>query len=308
LATKTWFITGAGSGFGRELTTRALARGDLVAATTRRPERLADLDRRYGDQLWTAVLDVTDTSAIRRVVGDAFERRGRIDVIVSNAGYGVLGAAEEASDEQLLRQINTNLIGSIQLTRAVIPYLRVQGGGRIVQMSSSGGQVPDPGMSLYNATKFGIEGFFESAAMELAPFGIEVTLVEPGGSRTNFNHAIALSRPLDAYQVGIVGRVRNMLTGDVDPEFMRHAVTGDPAKITQAIIDSVDVSPAPRRLTLGASAYEAITAVLRDRLAALESQRELAYSTDAADILAARTASSNEAIPPTSALQKGARP
>jgi NAD(P)-dependent dehydrogenase (short-subunit alcohol dehydrogenase family) len=290
LATKTWFITGAGSGFGRELTARVLARGDRVAATNRPPERLADLADCYGERLWTAALDVTDTSAIRRVVGDAFDRHGRIDVIVSNAGYGLLGAAEEASDEQLLRQINTNLIGSIQLARAVIPYLRAQGGGRIVQMSSSGGQVADPGMSLYNASKFGIEGFYESAAVELAPFGIEATLVEPGGSRTNFNHAIALSEPADAYQAGIVGRVRDMLIGDLDPEIMRHTVTGDPAKIAQAIIDSVDVSPAPRRLTLGGSAYEAIRAALRDRLAALESQRELAYSTDADDILAARIA------------------
>jgi NAD(P)-dependent dehydrogenase (short-subunit alcohol dehydrogenase family) len=287
LATKTWFITGAVSGFGRRLTAGALARGDRVAATNRQPERLAD---RYGEQLWTAALDVTDTSAIRRVVGDAFDRHGRIDVIVSNAGYGLLGAAEEASDEQLLRQVNASLIGSIQLARAVIPHLRAQGGRRIVQMSSSGGQVPDPGISLYNATKFGIEGFYESAAMELAPFGIEVTLVEPGGSRTNFNRALALSEPMDAYQAGIVGQLRDMLTGDVDPEFMRHAVTGDPAKIAQAIMNSVDVSPAPRRITLRGSTYEAITTALRDRLAALEGQRELAYSTDADDILAARVA------------------
>jgi NAD(P)-dependent dehydrogenase (short-subunit alcohol dehydrogenase family) len=290
LPTKTWFITGAGSGFDRRLTAGALARGDRVAATNRQPERLADLADRYGEQLWTAALDVTDTSAIRRVVGDAFDRHGRIDVIVSNAGYGLLGAAEEASDEQLLHQITTNLIGSIQLARAVVPYLRAQGGGRIVQMSSSGSLVPDPGMSLYNATKFGIEGFYESAAMELAPLGIEVTLLEPGGSRTNFNRALALSEPMDAYQAGIVGQVGDMLTGDVDPEFMRHAVIGDPAKIAQAIIDSVDASPAPRRLTLGGNAYEAISAALRDRLAALEIQRELAYSTDADDILAARVA------------------
>jgi NAD(P)-dependent dehydrogenase (short-subunit alcohol dehydrogenase family) len=242
----------------------------------------------YGEQLWTAALDVTDTAAIRRIVDKAFEQLSRIDVIVSNAGYGLLGAAEEASDEQLLRQINTVLIGGIQLARAAIPHLRAQGGGRIVQMSSSGGQVPDPGMSFYNASKFGIEGFYESAAIELAPFGIEVTLVEPGSSRTNFNSAIELSQPIDAYQDGIVGQVRSMLTGTVDPEFVRKAVIGDPVKVAQAIIDSVDVSPAPRRLTLGSNAYQTLAATWRNRLAALEAQRELAYSTDATDAIAGR--------------------
>jgi NAD(P)-dependent dehydrogenase (short-subunit alcohol dehydrogenase family) len=290
--TRTWFITGASSGFGYELTTHLLARGDRVAATALRPERLGALSRQYGAQLWTAALDVTDTPAIRRVVGAAFHELGRIDVVVSNAGYGLLGAAEEASDEQLLRQINTILIGGIQLARAVIPNLRAQGGGRIVQMSSSGGQVPDPGMSFYNASKFGIEGFYESAAMELAPFGIEVTLVEPGGTRTDFNRAIVLSEPIPAYQDGVVGQVRRMLTGDPDAELVRRAVIGDPAKVAQAIIDSVDVSPAPRRLTLGSNAYEAITTAWRDRLAALERQRDLAYSTDADDIVAARYSSS----------------
>jgi NAD(P)-dependent dehydrogenase (short-subunit alcohol dehydrogenase family) len=290
--TRTWFITGASSGFGYELTTRLLARGDRVAATALRPERLGALSRQYGAQLWTAALDVTDTPAIRRVVGAAFHELGRIDVVVSNAGYGLLGAAEEASDEQLLRQINTILIGGIQLARAVIPNLRAQGGGRIVQMSSSGGQVPDPGMSFYNASKFGIEGFYESVAIELAPFGIEVTLVEPGGTRTDFNRAIVLSRPIPAYQDGVVGQVRRMLTGHPDAELVRRAVIGDPAKVAQAIIDSVDVSPAPRRLTLGSNAYEAITTAWRDRLAALERQRDLAYSTDADDIVAARYSSS----------------
>ena len=284
MTTKTWFITGASSGFGSELTAQLLARDDRVAATARRPEQLTALSEHYGLQLWTAALDVTDTPAIRRVVSAAFDQLGRIDVIVSNAGYGLLGAAEEASDDQLLRQINTILIGGIQLARAVIPHLRAQGGGRIVQMSSSGGQVPDPGMSFYNASKFGIEGFYESAAMELAPFGIEVTLVEPGGSRTNFNRAIVLSEPIPAYE-GIVGQVRSMLTGDPDAEFVRKAVIGEPAKVARAIIDCVDVSPAPRRLTLGSNAYEAITAAWHDRLAALEGQRDLAYSMDADDII-----------------------
>jgi NAD(P)-dependent dehydrogenase (short-subunit alcohol dehydrogenase family) len=292
MTSRTWFITGAASGIGYELTTLLLARGERVAATSRRTDALAPLTAQYGDRLWTAALDVTDASAIRRVVGEAFAAFGRVDVVVSNAGFGVLGAAEEVSDELLRRQIEVNLIGPIQLSRAALPYLRAQGGGRIVQMSSSGGQVPDPGMSLYNATKFGVEGFFESVAVELEPFGIEVTLVEPGGARTGFNRNLALADPIDAYGTGIVGRIRGMLGGDADPEFVRRAVTGDPRKIARAIADSAETTPAPRRITLGGNAYEAIEAALRERLAALRAQRELAYGTDADDVVAERAGAS----------------
>ncbi|GAA1304382.1 short-chain dehydrogenase/reductase [Planotetraspora silvatica] len=288
MAPRTWFITGAASGFGYELTTLLLARGERVAATSRRDDALSPLMAQYGDRLWTAPLDVADASAIRRVVGEAFSAFGRIDVVVSNAGFGVLGAAEEVSDELLRRQIEVNLIGAIQLTRAAVPYLRAQGGGRIMQMSSSGGQVPDPGMSVYNATKFGVEGFFESVAIELAPFGIEVTLVEPGGARTGFNRNLAVADPIGAYATGIVGRIRGMLGGDADPEFVRRAVAGDPRKIARAVADSAAAAPAPRRLTLGGNAYEAIEAALQDRLSALRAQRELAYGTDADDVVAER--------------------
>jgi NAD(P)-dependent dehydrogenase (short-subunit alcohol dehydrogenase family) len=287
--TKTWFITGAASGFGRRMAELLLARGDRVAATDRRPETLADLDRQYGDRSWSAALDVTDTAAMRAVVAAAFARFGRIDVVVSNAGYGLFGAAEEATDDMVEHQIRTNLLASIQLARAVIPYLRQQGGGRIMQMASSGGQVADPGMSVYNATKWGIEGFFESAMMELAPFGITATLVEPGGSRTGFLRAMATTTPLDAYQDGIVGRTRQVLTGDPDSEVVRQSLRGDPVKIAQAIIACADEEPAPKRLTLGSTAYTQISAALRDRLAQLEAKRALAYSVDADDIIAART-------------------
>jgi NAD(P)-dependent dehydrogenase (short-subunit alcohol dehydrogenase family) len=222
------------------------------------------------------------------VVAAAFTRFGRVDVVVSNAGYGLFGAAEEASDDMLEQQIKTNLIGSIQLARAVVPHLRAQGGGRILQMASSGGQVADPGMSLYNATKWGIEGFFESAMMELAPFGIDVTIVEPGGSRTGFMRAMAQTAPLDAYRQGIVGQIRQVLAGGADSELVRRSLTGDPVKIAQAIIASADETPAPKRLTLGSNAYTQISAALRDRLAQLEARRGLAFSVDADDVIAAR--------------------
>jgi NAD(P)-dependent dehydrogenase (short-subunit alcohol dehydrogenase family) len=183
---RTWFITGISGGFGRLLTEQLLERGDRVAGTARKLEVVDDLKTQYGDQLWLASLDLTDTSAIHRVVNEAFSAFGRIDVIVNNAGYGLLGAVEELSDEQITHQINTNLIGPIQVVRAALPHLRAQGGGRILQLSSMGGQIAFPGMSLYHTSKWAIEGFFESTAQDIAPFNIQTTMVEPGGARTGF--------------------------------------------------------------------------------------------------------------------------
>jgi NAD(P)-dependent dehydrogenase (short-subunit alcohol dehydrogenase family) len=143
-------------------------------------------------------------------------------------------------------------------------------------------------MSLYNATKFGLEGFFESFAIEVAPFGIEVTLIEPGGARTNFNGNLVLATPVAAYQAGIVGQIRGMLTGG-NPEVVRQAIIGDPAKMAEAIIETAEQSPARRRVVLGSNAHQAITAALRERLADIETQRERAYSTDGDDVIRARS-------------------
>ncbi|MFD9697869.1 SDR family oxidoreductase [Lentzea sp. NPDC059081] len=281
---KTWFITGTSSGFGRELTEQLLERGDRVAATARRVETLDDLSARYGDRLWHARLDVTDTDALRAVVTEAFGELGRIDVVVSNAGYGLFGAAEELSDDQIDRQIATNLTASIQLARAATPHLRAQGGGRFVQVASIGGQVAFPAMSLYHATKWGIEGFWESAAAELAPFGIGVTLVEPGMARTNFGTGgSVLGDALPEYADGPSGYLRGVLSGALPPL----PTPGDPEKIAAAIIASADQAEAPLRLTLGSDAYAIGTAALQDRLDALKASRDLAHSTDADDVLVA---------------------
>lgn len=280
--TRTWFITGTSSGFGRELTEQLLERGDRVAATARRLETLDDLAARYGDRLWRARLDVTDTAAVRAVVGRAFAELGRIDVVVSNAGYGLFGAAEELTDEQVDRQIATNLTGSIQLARAATPHLRGQGGGRFIQLASIGGQVAFPAMSLYHATKWGIEGFWESAAAELAPFGIGVTLVEPGFARTNFGvGAAVLGAALPEYADGPSGQLRRVFSGELPPL----PVPGDPRKIAAAIIASADQADAPLRLTLGSDAYALGTAALQGRLDAMRAGRDLAHSTDADDAL-----------------------
>ena len=274
---KTWFITGTSSGFGRLLTEKLLARGERVVATLRQPAALADLQAQYGTQLWVAALDVTDTAAVRRVIDQAFAELGRIDVVVNNAAYALFGAGEEASDEQIRLQLDTNLLGSMQVIRAALPHLRAQGGGRVLQLSSEGGQIAYPNFSYYHATKWGIEGFVEAVAQEVAPFGIEFTLVEPGPARTSFGGGLVHAPPLPEYEATPAGDVRR---GVSDGSF---AVTGDPAKMVDAMLDCVDQRPAPRRLTLGRKAYTQIRAALVERLAQLEAQQAVALSTEADD-------------------------
>ena len=269
---RTWFITGTSRGFGRELTEQLLARGDRVAATLRDPRRLAGLAH-YGDRLWVRPLDVTDTARLRVVVDEAFAELGRIDVVVSNAGYGVTGAAEELTDAHIDDVIAANLTGSIQLVRAAVPHLRAQGGGRILQMSSMGGHIAFPGFSLYHTTKWGIEGFFEALAPELEPFGIRTTLVEPGMVRTSFFSAVQRARPHEAYASNPA-----IMRGDGVPV---ETMPGDQAKVVAAMIDAAGLDVPPRRLLLGSDAYSHVHAALSDRLAAVEAQKDLARSTDA---------------------------
>ncbi len=271
---KTWFITGTSSGFGRTLTEKLLARGDRVAATLRKVNVLDDLKARYGDDLWVASLDVTDAEAVRRVVDRAFATMGRIDVVVNNAAYGLFGAAEEVSDEQIRHQVDTNLIGSIQVIRATLPHLRAQGGGRVLQVSSEGGQISYPNFSLYHATKWGIEGFVEAVAQEVAPFNVEFTIAEPGPAKTSFGGGLVSPPPMDVYKNTPAGEMRRAFAAGT------FNVKGDPIKMAQAMIDSLDRSPAPKRLALGSGTYSSIRATLVERLATLDSQKDIALSTD----------------------------
>jgi NAD(P)-dependent dehydrogenase (short-subunit alcohol dehydrogenase family) len=271
---KTWFITGTSTGFGRALTEQLLARGDRVAATLRIPARLEDLAERYGERLWVRALDVTDTDRMREVVDAAWSELGRVDVVVSNAGSGVLGTAEELTDEHIERSIATNLTGSMQLARAVTPHLREQGGGRILQLSSMGGQLTFPGFSLYHATKWGIEGFYDAFAPEVEPFGVRTTLIEPGMIRTPFFDAAVREPQHPAY--------------DGNPAIRRtdiplEAMPGDQDKVAAAIIRIGDLEDPPRRQLLGSDAYALVRDALTQRLADVESQRELAFTTDADD-------------------------
>ena len=272
---RTWLITGVSSGFGRELTSQLLERGDRVIGTVRRPDAVADFTARNPDTFQAELLEVTDAKAVREVVNRSFADAGRIDVIVSNAGYGLFGAAEELSDEQVERILDTNLLGSIALIRAALPHLRAQGGGRIIQISSYGGQVAYPGNSLYHATKWGIEGFVESVAQEVAAFGIGMTIVEPGGARTEFRYGSAqVAKAMPAYDDTPAHGFLRML----DPE--NGLAPGDPVRMAARIIESVDLEPAPMRMVLGSEALRNTLAVLKARVTAFEAQTELAASTD----------------------------
>ena len=275
MAQRVWLITGINSGFGRHLAEQLLGRGDQVVGTVRKPESVADLRNKYPELLRVEVLDVRDTSALRSVVARTVADLGRIDVVINNAGYGVFGAAEELSDEQVAAILATNLTASIQLIRAVLPHMRAAGGGRVIQLSSYGGQVAFPGNSIYHATKWGIEGFCESVAQEVAPFGIGVTIVEPGGARTEFRYGSAqVADTLPAY----LGNPARAFEKMLDPA--NGLAAGDPARMATAIIDGVDKHPAPLRMVLGSQALDSTISAIETRLADFRTQSELAASTD----------------------------
>jgi len=274
MSQRTWLITGVSSGFGRNLTDQLLKRGDRVIGTIRDKGKITDLIKGYPDTFQAEVLDMTDRPGIRQVIERSFAR-GRIDVIISNAGYGLFGAAEELTDEQVEHIVATNLTGPIHLIRAALPHLRAQRGGRVIQISSYGGQVAFAGNSLYHAAKWGIEGFVESVAQEVASFGIGMTIVEPGGARTEFRYGSAqVAKLLPVYDQTSAHAFLRML----DPK--NGLAPGDPARMAARIIESVDTNPAPLRIVLGSQALESTLTTLRKRIAGFEAQKELAASTD----------------------------
>ena len=271
---KTWLITGTSSGLGRLLAERLLQRGERVVATLRREGTFDDLKKQYDDRLHVLTLDVTDNRAVHTNIAAAFEAMGRIDVVVNNAGYGLFGAAEEVTDYQIDRQIATNLTGSIQVIRAALPHLRRQGGGRIVQVSSEGGQIAYPNFSLYHATKWGIEGFVESVAKEVAPFGIDFVIVEPGPTSTQFGAGLDHAVPMPEYDDTPAGELRRAIASN------SFAIRGDASKTVAAMIVAADSAHPPLRLTLGGGAYDSIRDALTERLSMLEAQKDIAFSAD----------------------------
>ncbi|MDQ0133863.1 NAD(P)-dependent dehydrogenase (short-subunit alcohol dehydrogenase family) [Neorhizobium galegae] len=259
------------------MTQQLLAQGHRVVATIRRPGALTQLEQTYRERLDVVPLDLVKPESISLAVEAAFQQHGRIDVIVSNAGYGLFGAAEELTNEEIDRQIATNLTGSIHLIRAALPLLRRQGGGRIVQVSSEGGQIAYPGFSLYHATKWGIEGFVESVAQEVAPFGIDFIIAEPGPTGTNFGANLVRTTPMDTYDGTPAGAVRRAIAeGSFE-------IKGDAARTVAAIISAAESAAPPLRLALGSTAYSSISQALSARLSALEAQRGVANSADQQD-------------------------
>jgi NAD(P)-dependent dehydrogenase (short-subunit alcohol dehydrogenase family) len=257
---KTWFITGASKGFGREWTIAALERGDNVAATARDTSTLDDLVERFADRLLPLKLDVTNSAADFDAVAQAHERFGRLDIVVNNAGYGHFGMVEELSEDDARAQIETNLFGALWITQAALPILRAQGSGHIIQVSSIGGVSAFPMVGAYHASKWGLEGFSQALSQEVAAFGIRVTLVEPTGYSTDWGGPSAKhSDELDAYST-------------VRSEFQklraqRSTSPGDPVATREAILTVIDADEPPLRIFFGDGPLAVATTDYESRLA-----------------------------------------
>src|SRR4051812_26480413 len=251
---RVWLITGCSAGFGREIALAALAAGDRVLATARRPETLADLQERGGALVRTAALDVTDAGQVASAVKTALEAFGRIDVVVNNAGNGSVGAVEEFTMAELRGLMEVMFFGAVEVTKAVLPHLRAQGSGTVVQISSMGGQLSMPGFGAYSAAKYALEGLSEALAAEVAPFGVRVLIVEPGAFRTEFGgRRMHRSRVIEAYAESM-GPTRAAVDG------MDGTQPGDPRKAAQAILQVLESPDPPLRLALGNDAVDAIAA------------------------------------------------
>ncbi|MCG7284459.1 SDR family oxidoreductase [Cellulomonas sp. ACRRI] len=263
---KVWFITGTSRGFGREFARAALGRGDQVVATARDAGSLDDLVGEYGEKVLPLALDVTDRDAAFAAVSTAVERFGRIDVVVNNAGYGLFGAVEEITPEQLRDQLEVNLFGVLNVTQAVLPVLREQGSGHIVQISTIGGVAAFPDLGGYHASKWALEGLTESLAQEVAGFGIAVTLVEPGGFATDWAGSSAThATPLPAYDPLRAAMAARQGGADV----------GDPAAAGPALLKIVDAERPPLRVLFGTQPTQIVPAVYQSRLQTWEQWKDV---------------------------------
>jgi NAD(P)-dependent dehydrogenase (short-subunit alcohol dehydrogenase family) len=250
---RVWFITGVSSGFGRQLAKEVLARGEIVAGTLRQQAQVKEFRALAPGRSFAYGLDVTAAAVIPEIIGTVMRDLGRIDVLVNNAGYGLIGAAEETSDAETRKLFETNFFGLLNVTKAVVPHMRAAKRGHIVNFSSLAGIMGFPGVSLYCATKFAVEGLSEALAGELAAFGIKVTIVEPGGFRTDFQgRSIAMpAKVLPEYADTPAAKARAM-----SAQYDGHQ-PGDPAKAAKAIVEAVDSETPPLRLVLGADALGA---------------------------------------------------
>jgi NAD(P)-dependent dehydrogenase (short-subunit alcohol dehydrogenase family) len=250
---RTWFITGASTGFGRLLAEEVLKAGDAVIATARKLDKIADLERQYPQKAKALVLDVTDAGQVDSAVTQAFAQFGQVDVLVNNAGYGVAGAIEEVSESEFIPMFETNVFGLIGVTRAFLPHLRRQRSGHILNLSSIGGLIGSAGIGFYNSAKFAVEGLSEALAAELAPLGIHVTIVEPGPFRTDFlgrSGVIAATRIADYNNTA--GNMRKYFAENDGKQ------PGDPLRAVHAMMQVVESPTPPLRLLLGRSALQRV--------------------------------------------------
>lgn len=272
---KVWLITGCSSGLGRTLAERALARGHTVVATARRVESLAGLGAEHAERCLTLALDVTDESSVRRGVDACVERFGRLDVVCSNAGYAVIGGIEEFSDEQIARNLDTNLMGPIRLLRAALPVLRRQKSGHLLVVSAIAALSNHEGFSIYGGAKGGLEGVMEAVALDVKPLGIRTTLVLPGPTRTDF---IARSLERGATTISdydaTAGKFARLLAG------MSGKQTGDPVKVAELMIDATESENPPLRLITGKYALTRAKAKIRSLGAEIEAWEARAAATD----------------------------
>jgi NAD(P)-dependent dehydrogenase (short-subunit alcohol dehydrogenase family) len=269
-----WLITGSSTGFGRSLTEAVLQKGDRVVATARKPEQLSDLVQQYGDAIAPVQLDVTNPQDVQAAVETALSTYDRIDVLVNNAGYGSMGAIEEVSDDDIKRQFDTNLFGAINMIRAVLPTLRDQRSGHILNISSVGGVVSFAGTGMYCATKFALEAVSEALAQEVKPLGIKVTIVEPGAFRTDFSgrSLVTPEHPIADY-------------AETSGKFMQWnqeidgKQPGDPGKAAAAMIQVVESENPPLRLALGEDSVNGIMQKLESMKAELEAWKDVSMNT-----------------------------
>ena len=271
---KIWFITGSSRGLGRSLTAAVLANGDKVAATARNTAQLNDLADQYPGQLFPVQLDVTSQEQINAAVESTIQHFGRIDVLVNNAGFGITGAAEAFTDEQVRSQLETNLYAPIAITRAVLPYMRKQRSGHILQISSIGGRVGSVGLTIYQSAKFGLSGFSEGLAREVAPLGIKVVVVEPGGFRTDWaGDSMTFAKSIEGYESSVGKRAELFQSGKFIP-------VGDPDKAAKVMIDVVEEPEPPLHLILGSEGIALVKNAELAKLAELEKWYPVSISTD----------------------------
>jgi NAD(P)-dependent dehydrogenase (short-subunit alcohol dehydrogenase family) len=269
----TWFITGASSGFGLSFARYALEQGYNVVATARTPGKLETLTSGAPDRLLVHKLDVTVPGDAEQAVNAAMDRFGRIDVLINNAGYGIVGAVEETPEAELRAQLETNFFGAVAVTKAVLPYMRIRRSGAIVNISSLGGQLSYGGYGAYSASKFALEGISEALAQEVASFGIKVLIVEPGAFRTSFAADALKHMPvLEAYR-DIIGGIRDFSHG------MDGTQEGNPAKAAAAIDKALSAANTPLRLQLGADAVTAVRAHSENLLKDLAAWERVALDT-----------------------------